>query len=127
MATLDELKEVSLGDATTLARAMHLVNIYALLLGEVSNSWSRQRFTSTSSTGLIITWGCCCNFVFHLILNGHLLYHWLTLRSRQRSCRLRCVNFFLSLSFLFNLKDNVTNWDDVVVTKVDCGDLARCC
>ena len=126
MTTLDECQEVCFRDATALARTMDLIDVNALLLGEVSNSWSRQRFTSTSMTGLIITWGCCCNFIFDLVLDGHLLRDRFTLYGRQRGCRLSCVN----LSFfrhLVNLNDHMTHGDDVVVAIVDSSDFARGC
>ena len=46
VATLDEAEDVRLGDTAVLACAWHRVNIDSFLLGEMSNSWSRQGFTT---------------------------------------------------------------------------------
>ena len=46
VATLDEAEDVAFCDTAVLARARHRVNIDSFLLGEMSNSWSRQGFTT---------------------------------------------------------------------------------
>ena len=79
MATLDEAEDVGLGDTAVLACAWHRVNIDSFLLGEMSNSWSRQGFTTRLSISSLelITWRCCCGLVFDLILCGYNVLGWL--------------------------------------------------
>ena len=70
MATLDEAQDVGFGDTTILAGAVHLVDVNAFFLCDVSNSWSRQGFTRQSIM-LLITWRCSSNLVCDLVLRGH--------------------------------------------------------
>ena len=117
--TFDEGHEVGFGHAAILTRAGHLVDINSFLLGQVSNSWSRQGFTTKcgSACGLLITWRRRCNLIFNLFLGSHCV------RRRSLLCCLKmswfsCINF-LAAALLLNLQHNVPHWDNFIVAKVD--------
>ena len=126
MSALDEAEDVCLGDTTILARAWHCVNINAFLLGEVSNSWSRQGFTSKSIGELLITWRCSRGLIFDLVLRGHNVLS--RLRYLHRGGWLCCINFVFATLFtsLINLEHDMADGNDLIVAKVDLEDLACC-
>ena len=128
MATLDEIEDVGLGDATTFPCAGHRVDIDPLLLREVSNSWSGQGFTTRQAISLkeLITWRCCCCFVFDLVLGGNNILGWLCGCDRVGWL---CSGHFVAgagfVPFLFDFEHDVSDGDDLVVPEVDCRDLTR--
>ena len=73
MPTIDEGEDVALGYSTIFARTWYLIDINTLRLGDVSNSWSRQGFSTSSC--ILITWRRCCDFIFNDVLS--LNYGWL--------------------------------------------------
>ena len=126
MATLDEAEDVAFCDTAVLACTRYRVNIDSFLLGEMSNSWSRQGFTTrwSISSLLLITWRCCCSLVFDLVLCGHNVLGWL--RGLHRRGRFCGIDFHAATSAnLINLEHDMTNGDNLIVTKVDLSNLAR--
>ena len=120
VSTFDEGHEVGFGHAAILTRTRHLVDINSFLLGQVSNSWSRQGFTTKcgSACGLLITWRRRCNLIFNLFLGSHCVCRGSLLCRLKRMSWFSRINF-LAAALLFNLQNDVPHWDNFIVAKVD--------
>lgn len=77
MTTLNKVQDVFLGDTAIFASAWDLVDVNAFLLGKVSNSWSRQGFSTRACISSVITWGCSRYFVLDLVLSDNVSSNWL--------------------------------------------------
>ena len=121
--TLDKCEDVSLCHSTILSSTWNLIDIDSLRLGDVPNSWSRQGFSTSTD---LITWRCSCNLVFYLILNWNLIRS-KRLRCLQGSGWLSCFNIFRAFAFFFDLDDNVTHCNNIIVTVIYRCDLSSCC
>lgn len=75
---------------------------------------------------MLITWGCCCSLVFNLVSDWNMV-----VGCCLRLCRSNSRSWLCSIDFrffvVFNLDDDMTNWNDIVVAKVDGGDRACGC
>lgn len=126
MSATDKTEHVSFGDTTILAGSVHRVDINSLLLSEVSNSWSRQGFSTESiSIELLITWRCSCILIFNLVLYGnHVLGSSCGLYWCHGCGRLGGFCWQTILSYLINPHHDMADWDNSIITKSDLNDLA---
>ena len=122
MTTLNKCEYVSLCHSTILSSTWNLVDIDSLRLGNVPNSWSRQGFSTSTD---LITWRCSCDLIFDLILNWNLI-RLERLRCLQRRGWFSRLNFFGTLPLFFDLDDDVTDSNDIIVTVIHCCDFSSC-
>ena len=119
-SSFDVVNDVCLGDSSSFACAWHQTDVDALLLGHKPDSWSGQSFTRKNG---LITWRCCCELIANRLLCWG---RWLTCRSL---CLLWCsccwsiwncsLDFFHITFITLNLQQNMANWANIIVSKVD--------
>ena len=123
MTTFDESEDVSFRYSAAFTGSWDLIDVDALLLGEVSHRWSRQGFSS-AITKRLITWGSSGHLISDLVLDGYcgLWLRWLRCLSRSRS-----GNFSFLAAIILDGENHVADWDDFVVSKIDRTDFTSGC
>lgn len=125
MTSFDESKDVSFGDSAAFTRSWDLIDVDALFFGEVPHRWSRQGFSS-AITKMLFTWGSSGHFISHLVLNGHSGLRLGGCRGRCWCCCL-CRFCFFFAAFFLNSHHHMSNWNNIVIAKVDgANDSSRC-
>ena len=125
MSTFNEGQKVNFGHAAILTRTMYLVDINSFLLGQVSNSWSRQGFSTKcgSACGLLITWRRSWNLIFNLLFSSHCV------RWGSLLCCLKSMSWFSCINFLaahlVNLQNDVSYWNNFIVAEIDLSNFSR--
>ena len=123
--TLQNSHSFGIRKSTLVPQFSQQVDINSFLLGQVSNSWSRQGFSTKcgSACGLLITWRRSCNLIFNLLLSSHCICWGSLLCCLKRMSWFSCINFFAAL-FIY-LQNDVSHRNNFIVAKVDLSYFSR--